>query len=77
MAKKYVTRKYGVQDDFTWAVFEQKHLPIGHKGIVFWTLARPVLRGCTRQEAIQHRDKINAQQACKQCQLIVGTCPTH
>jgi len=77
MATKYVTRKFDGDDCYSWAVFRKDELPKGHRGIVFYGDARPVLAGCSRQQANYHRDRINAQQKCKECQNAVGVCPVH
>jgi hypothetical protein len=58
---KYVTRKFDGDDEYSWAVFLKEELPKGHRGIVFWGDARPILTGCSRRQANHHRDQVNAQ----------------
>ena len=53
---KYTTRKYNGDDIYSWAVFNKDDIPKGHRGIVFYDEARPVVCGCSRSEA-QHYAK--------------------
>lgn len=52
MAKaKFTVRKFNGDDSYSWAVFRKDDLPKGHRGIVFWDEARPVVDGCSRSQA--------------------------
>ena len=56
MAKvKFTVRKFNGDDYYSWAVFRKDDLPKGHRGIVFWGQARPVVSGCSRSEANYHK----------------------
>jgi hypothetical protein len=54
----YTTRKYNGDDSYSWAVFHKKDLPKGHRGIVFHGEARPVVSGCTRENARYHAQQL-------------------
>ena len=52
---KYAIRKFDGDDSYSWAVFKKSDLPKGHRGIVFWGEARPVVSGCSRGEANSYK----------------------
>jgi len=52
MAKsQFTTRKFDGDDRYSWAVFRKSDLPKGHRGIVFWGEAQPVVCGLSRSSA--------------------------
>ena len=56
MAKaKYVVRKFDGDDAYSWAVFLKDDLPKGHRGIVFYGEARPIVNGCSRNQANSYK----------------------
>ncbi len=54
----YTIRKFNGDDCYSWAVFRKGDLPKGHRGIVFWGEAQPVVSGCSRDEARHYRDRL-------------------
>ena len=61
MAKKFAIRKYNGDDRYSWAVFRKEDLPKGHRGIVFYGEAHPVVSGLTRSDASYHAKKLEAR----------------
>ena len=55
---KYAVRKFDGDDSYSWAVFKKSDLPKGHRGIVFWGEARPVVSGCSRGEANSYKKSL-------------------
>ena len=55
---KYTIRKFNGDDSYSWAVFRKSDLPKGHRGIVFYGEAKPVVSGCARREAQGYRDNL-------------------
>lgn len=55
---KYTIRKFNGDDSYSWAVFRKIDLPKGHRGIVFYGEAKPVVSGCARREAQGYRDNL-------------------
>jgi hypothetical protein len=55
---KYTIRKFDGDDSYSWAIFKKSDLPKGHRGIVFWGEARPVVSGCSRDEANSHKKSL-------------------
>ena len=55
---QFTTRKFDGDDSYSWAVFRKEDLPSGHRGIVFYGQARPVVSGLSRQGARYHRDNL-------------------
>ena len=53
----YTIRKFNGDDCYSWAVFRKGDLPKGHRGIVFYGEAQPVVSGCSRDEARYYRDR--------------------
>ena len=51
MRSLYVSRKYNGDDLYSWAIFRTKDLTKGHRGIVFYGEATPVVSGMDRREA--------------------------
>jgi hypothetical protein len=51
MAKRYTVKKYDGDDMYSWAVFRKGDLPKGHRGIVFYGMATPVMCGLSRDSA--------------------------
>ncbi len=49
--KHYTIRKFDGDDSYSWAVFRKTDLPKGHRGIVFYGEARPIVNGCSRNSA--------------------------
>jgi len=58
---KYAIRKYDGDDRYSWAVFRKSDLPKGHRGIVFYGEAEPVVCGCGRSEAQAYQRKLEAR----------------
>ena len=56
----YTTRKYDGDDSYSWAVFLKSDLPKGHRGIVFYGEAQPVVNGCTRSNAKYHAEQLTS-----------------
>ena len=54
-------RKFDGDDSYSWAVFNKADLPRGHRGIVFYGDARPLVSGCSRSEASYHKGKIESR----------------
>jgi len=54
----YTIRKFNGDDCYSWAVFRKGDLPKGHRGIVFYGEAQPVVSGCSRDEARHYRDRL-------------------
>lgn len=52
---QFTIRKFNGDDSYSWAVFRKDDLPKGHRGIVFWGEAHPVVSGCSRSEANYHK----------------------
>lgn len=56
MAKEaLVVRKYDGDDCYSYAVFRKSDLPKGHRGIVFYGEARPLVCGCAKAEADHYK----------------------
>ena len=53
---KMVIRKFDGDYSYSWAVFRKEDLPKGHRGIVFFGEATPIINGCTRSNAKYHAD---------------------
>jgi hypothetical protein len=47
----FTARKFNGDDQYSWAVFRKGDLPRGHRGIVFFGQAKPVVSGMSRNEA--------------------------
>jgi len=60
MAKKFTTRKFNGDDRYSWAVFRKEDLPKGHRGIVFYGEARPVVSGLSRSSASYYAKTLEA-----------------
>lgn len=60
---KFVLRKFNGDDSYSWAVFKKSELPKGHRGIVFWGEARPVVSGCSRSQAKGYADRLASREA--------------
>ena len=56
---RYTIRKYDGDDSYSWAVFHKDDLPKGHRGIVFYGEAKPIVNGCTRSNAKYHAERIS------------------
>tara|TARA_B100000686_G_scaffold299946_1_gene334128 strand:- start:6792 stop:6974 length:183 start_codon:yes stop_codon:yes gene_type:complete len=52
---KLTIRKYNGDDRYSWAVFRKEDLPKGHRGVVFYGEAQPLVNGCSRSEANYHK----------------------
>ena len=57
---KYTLRKFDGDDAYSWAVFRKADLPKGHRGIVFYGDAEPVVSGCARGEANHYKTQLEA-----------------
>ena len=55
---KFAVRKFDGDDSYSWAVFMKTDLPKGHRGVVFWGDAPPVICGLSRAEAIYHKQRL-------------------
>lgn len=55
---KYTIRKFDGDDSYSWAVFRKIDLPKGHRGVVFWGDAPPVICGLSRAEANYHKQRL-------------------
>ena len=51
MSAGFTARKFNGDDQYSWAVFRKGDLPRGHRGIVFFGQAQPVVSGMSRSEA--------------------------
>ena len=51
MSAGFTARKFNGDDQYSWAVFRKEDLPRGHRGIVFFGQAQPVVSGMSRSEA--------------------------
>ncbi len=60
---KFVLRKFNGDDSYCWAVFKKSDLPKGHRGIVFWGEARPVVSGCSRRQAKHYAGRLAEREA--------------
>lgn len=49
---KFTIRKFDGDDCYSWAIFKSEDLPKGHRGIVFYGQARPVMNGLSRNQAV-------------------------
>jgi len=58
---KLVTRKFDGDDSYSWAVFNKEDLPKGHRGIVFYGDARPLVNGCSRAQAQHYAKTLKAR----------------
>lgn len=58
---KYTIRKFDGDDSYSWAVFRKIDLPKGHRGVVFWGVARPVICGLSRAEANYHKQRLEGK----------------
>ena len=61
--KHYTIRKFDGDDSYSWAVFRKTDLPKGHRGIVFYGDARPVVNGCSRNSARYHAQQMEKNHA--------------
>ena len=59
---KYTIRKFDGDDSYSWAVFKKSDLPKGHRGIVFWGEARPIVNGCSRYQAISYKKSLENEE---------------
>jgi hypothetical protein len=57
----YTLRKFNGDDSYSWAVFRKADLPKGHRGIVFYGEAEPVVDGCSRGEAQHYKQTLEAR----------------
>jgi len=57
----YTCRKYDGDDSYSWAVFKKIDIPKGHRGIVFYGEAKPVVCGCSRSEANYHKSLLESR----------------
>ena len=57
----YTLRKFNGDDSYSWAVFRKADLPKGHRGIVFYGEAQPVVCGCSRGEAQGYKRSLEAR----------------
>ncbi len=55
---KYTLRKFNGDDRYSWAVFRKDDLPKGHRGIVFYGEANPVVNGCSRSQARGYKESL-------------------
>jgi len=51
MSAGFTSRKFNGDDQYSWAVFRKGDLPRGHRGIVFFGQATPVVSGMDRTSA--------------------------
>jgi hypothetical protein len=54
----FIIRKYDGDDAYSWAVFSKESLPKGHKGIVFYGQAKPIICGLNRRQAIFEKENL-------------------
>jgi len=59
--QKLTLRKFDGDDSYSWAVFRKSDLPKGHRGPVFYGMARPLVSGCSRSEANYHKRLLEAK----------------
>tara|TARA_Y100000310_G_scaffold341141_1_gene439317 strand:- start:943 stop:1215 length:273 start_codon:yes stop_codon:yes gene_type:complete len=59
----YTLRKFNGDDIYSWAVFKKEDLPKGHRGIVFWGEAKPVVNGCSRAQANHYKQRLEERAA--------------
>ena len=59
---KYTIRKFDGDDSYSWAVFKKSDLPKGHRGLVFWGEARPIVSGCSRCQANSYKKSLENEQ---------------
>ena len=52
---KFLIRKYDGDDRYSWAVFRKQDLPKGHRGVVFYGEAKPLVCGLDRTQATAWR----------------------
>jgi hypothetical protein len=60
----YTLRKFDGDDSYSWAVFRKADLPKGHRGIVFYGEAQPVVCGCSRGEAQGYKQSLEKRASC-------------
>jgi hypothetical protein len=60
----YTLRKFDGDDSYSWAVFRKADLPKGHRGIVFYGEAQPVVCGCSRGEAGDYKRTLEERASC-------------
>lgn len=65
----YTIRKYNGDDSYSWAVFRKQDLPKGHRGIVMFGQATPVMSGLSRREA--NYQKSSLQAVAERCDEII------
>jgi len=53
---KYTVLKFDGDDCYSWAIFRKEDIPKGHRGPVFYGMAKPVVAGMSRSEAGYHKD---------------------
>jgi hypothetical protein len=56
--KHYTIRKFDGDDSYSWAVFRKSDISKGHRGIVFYGEARPIVNGCSRNQAQYHAKQL-------------------
>ena len=54
---KLTIRKYNGDDIYSWAVFKVEDVK-GIRGVVFYGQAKPLVSGCSRNEARYYKDKL-------------------
>ena len=54
----YTIRKFNGDDQYSWAVFRKTDLPMGHRGIVFYGQAKPLINGLSRADARYHKSRL-------------------
>jgi hypothetical protein len=58
---KYAIRKFDGDDCYSWAVFRKSDLSKGHRGIVFYGEAQPLVCGCSRSDANYHKRQLDGK----------------
>ncbi len=56
-----ITRKFDGDCPNSWAVFRKADLPKGHRGIVFWGQARPIVNGLSKREADYYKKRLTSE----------------
>jgi hypothetical protein len=59
--KQFVIRKYSENNRISWAVFYRTDLHKAHQGIVLCDQARPLIAGCTKNEAKSYADNLESK----------------
>lgn len=52
---KFTIKKFDGDGAYDWAVFRKSDLPHGHRGVVFYGEASPIVSGCSKQEAEHYK----------------------